>query len=283
MKQVNYALTLLATSLILTACGGSGGGNNDMVSSDHGTPPANADVNKKIILNVEDKDDAPEERIKSAYFDINGHRFNLKDDKFSVDFAVLPMGISTGKINLVGEAVNNDSFRTVANYKSYNQFYSAIMGNKDTAYYENGQLLKFDEPEEFRITTVAGQPTPVANIPVQGTATYQGLAFNENAQGDFKYTINFADKTGSGSITGLNGKNIELFKGGLASAEKAEPYLSEVELGAGQQTFFYGKASSGQYDSYVIGLYGPHAEEVAGAVNDGDYSIGVGGTRGEIK
>lgn len=80
------------------------------------------------------------------------------------------------------------------------------------------------------------------------------------------YTVNFADKTGSGKIIGL-GDQIILEQGQISGA---------------------GISSTAKQDnisgSYSLEFFGKEAEEIGGKVSlDGKDAVGFGGTRGEIQ
>lgn len=77
--------------------------------------------------------------------------------------------------------------------------------------------------------------------------------------------MNFKDRTGAGSITGL-GDTVNLEQGTISGTG-----ISAIA----QQGFKSG--------SYLLDFYGKKAEEIAGkVVFDGKDTIGFGGTRGEI-
>ena len=127
------------------------------------------------------------------------------------------------------------------------------------------------------IDTVSGYATQI--LPTAGTYNYAGVAFTQNEQGKLNYSVNFDEKTGSGSISGITAAgNITLNKGNI------EPYNS-TDLNGTQYTGLgitstatSEKAGSGNYH---LGFFGPNAEEVAGVVEDsnGDALIGFGGAK----
>ena len=80
------------------------------------------------------------------------------------------------------------------------------------------------------------------------------------------YTVNFADRTGFGSITGL-GDKIDLKQGSISGSGISSTAEQGYRTG-----------------SYLLDFYGKAAEEIAGKVlfNNKD-TIGFGGQRGEIK
>ena len=166
----------------------------------------------------------------------------------------------------------------------YNQKYSVILAdyeieqsyNNNTGSLEN---LDFSNPK----IEIKGLKTEPTKIPQEGTATYSGKAFDgifqQPAQepftpptqvdehlGNLSYTVNFTNKTGSGTITGF-GPNVELKEGKISGSR----------ISADAQ---YGK----QPGDYSLNFFGKEAEEIGGKVTLGDIeSFGFGGTRGEIQ
>lgn len=154
----------------------------------------------------------------------------------------------------------------------YNQPYSVVLGSygstKDNSYY----IPRYSEDSNI---TVKGLKTKADAIPSLGTATYSGKAFsrdgnfhqtyNTHKEGLLSYDVNFKDRTGTGSITGL-GDTVDLQQGTISGTG-----ISAIA----QQGYKNG--------NYLLDFYGKKAEEIAGkVVFDGKDTIGFGGTRGEI-
>lgn len=166
----------------------------------------------------------------------------------------------------------------------YNQKYSVILAdyeieqsyNNNTGSLEN---LDFSNPK----IEIKGLKTEPAKIPQEGTATYSGKAFDgifqQPAQepftpptqvdehlGNLSYTVNFTNKTGSGTITGF-GPNVELKEGKISGSRISADAQHGREPG-----------------KYSLDFFGKDAEEIGGKVTLGgaDY-FGFGGTRGEIQ
>jgi len=146
----------------------------------------------------------------------------------------------------------------------YNQKYSVILGDYTrTLEYNNQTGMVFSDNTASSIVTKGIITLPDA-IPVLGTATYTGTAFTSTNYGNLKYTVNFSDRTGSGSITGFDA--ISLDKGYIAGTGITS---------TAQQAYNSG--------TYSLDFYGKKAEEIAGKVIfNGKDTIGFGGTRGEI-
>ncbi|MGQ1513350.1 histone H1-like repetitive region-containing protein (plasmid) [Acinetobacter baumannii] len=169
----------------------------------------------------------------------------------------------------------------------YNQPYSVVLGNYsgDLSYNnKTGALISDDRTSNIKIQ---GLKTTVDAIPTLGTATYTGKAFNgayidtttidysgmipsisttsKLAEGTLDYNINFTDRLGSGSITGL-GNTISLEQGSISGTGITSTAKQLTNTG-----------------TYSLDFYGKKAEEIAGKVIfNGKDTVGFGGTRGEI-
>ena len=166
----------------------------------------------------------------------------------------------------------------------YNQKYSVILAEYEIeqTYNNNTGSLAYPEFSNSKIET-RGLKTEPANLPQEGTATYSGKAFDgtfyhpaqepttpptqvDEHLGNLSYTVNFTNKTGSGTITGL-GDNIVLKEG----------KISGTGISAGAQR-------GREPGEYSLDFVGKNAEEIGGKVTLGgaDY-FGFGGTRSEIQ
>ncbi|WP_199962165.1 factor H binding protein domain-containing protein [Acinetobacter pittii] len=102
-------------------------------------------------------------------------------------------------------------------------------------------------------------------MPNIGTATYVGKAFDITNNGILNYDINFTNRLGSGSITGL-GNTISLEQGSISGTGITSTAKQLTNTG-----------------TYSLDFYGKKAEEIAGKVIfNGKDTVGFGGTRGEI-
>ena len=116
------------------------------------------------------------------------------------------------------------------------------------------------------IISTSGLKTNIDATPTLGTATYEGKAFNGgNTNGILSYFMNFTDRLGSGSITGL-GNEISLDQGSISGTGITSTAKQLTNTG-----------------TYSLDFYGKKAEEIAGKVIfNGKDTVGFGGTRGEI-
>ena len=163
----------------------------------------------------------------------------------------------------------------------YNQPYSVVLGDYSGQISYNNQTGAIITDNRESNISIKGLKTTLDAIPMLGSATYKGKAFNGTYQNSFNsstfettnsikegvlsYNVNFTNRTGSGSITGL-GDTVDLQQGSISG--------TGINSTA-QQGFKNG--------SYLLDFYGKKAEEVAGkVVFNGKDTIGFGGTRGEI-
>ncbi|EKY08951.1 factor H binding protein domain-containing protein [Neisseria sp. 23W00296] len=112
------------------------------------------------------------------------------------------------------------------------------------------------------------------DIPTTGTANYKGSAFAEAGYckkdyGKLDYTVDFASKTGQGSITGLPGKQ--------------DITLKQAQLRArpDNTSGFDGNAKSKDFGdgSYSLSLYSPKAAEIVGKASFRNGDIGIAGKK----
>ncbi|WP_077587414.1 factor H binding protein domain-containing protein [Rodentibacter caecimuris] len=144
----------------------------------------------------------------------------------------------------------------------YNQKYSII-----AATYASDE--KFQDPESARkdyllsIHSIDGRfggfETKV--LPTEGNATYKGVGFTAERQGDLTYTVDFAKKEGEGEISGLKDLGtLHLDKGNIV-----RPYNYDG-WGLGINSSMTAKEWKDQNvtGQYQLFFYGPNAEEIAG-------------------
>ena len=198
-----------------------------------------------------------------------------------------PINTITANFNGGKATTNNLTKASGTQSVVYNQPYSVVLGNYsgDLSYNnKTGALISDDRTSNIKIQ---GLKTTVDAIPTLGTATYTGKAFNgayidtttidysgmipsistasKLAEGTLDYNINFTDRLGSGSITGL-GNTISLEQGSISGTGITSTAKQLTNTG-----------------TYSLDFYGKKAEEIAGKVIfNGKDTVGFGGTRGEI-
>ena len=142
----------------------------------------------------------------------------------------------------------------------YNQPYSIIIADTTSG------MRNYSTINELSNVRITGLKTKLEAIPTEGTANYSGKAFDAKEEGVLAYRVDFSNKTGSGSITGL-GNDIALAQGSISGAGISSTATQSYKSG-----------------SYSLDFFGKNAEEIGGKVSfDGKDVIGFGGTRGEIQ
>ncbi|MCR1837545.1 hypothetical protein NSA18_06495 [Pasteurella caecimuris] len=186
--------------------------------------------------------------------------------------------------------------KTVTTYADiYNQKYSVITGNYNKTvepyteieyYYEEGddknsspfrsrEVSKTRTSETYTVDAGSypghtnGFKTPVDKFPSEGRATYTGVAFDAKKQGELSYTVDFADRKGSGKITGLD--HI-----GDITLQEAEIYKSASHNSMRVKGNAIAEAwndQGGVTGEYAANFFGPNAEEIAGkaSLSQGTY------------
>jgi hypothetical protein len=204
-----------------------------------------------------------------GYFTYNGVNYGVDADNF--DFSSATDGFSRiATTQTVTDSSGDTGSKNVV-YRFYNQTYSTVIGN----------LIQGDNTVVGRsfVKGVVGDPTAASALTASTTYNYEGVVFNHIATGDgtLNYSINVdatGAATGSGTVSGISG-NRELAGGAFT----IEGTLDQVSLTAdanGDLAVATGSATltltnptgdiSLDDSEYSIGVYGPNAEEVAGAI-----------------
>lgn len=172
----------------------------------------------------------------------------------------------------------------------YNQTYSAVVGDK-TLYYI-GKFGKYTASEDnYQIFDVVGVHTTKEQLP-NNQATYKGIAFDDHEQGGkITYHVDFANKTGSGEITGLEryGK-ISLHQGSIRNlTNEDQEWVVYKDNNQGIKSAATSE-KIGDVRGYELLFFGPNAEEISGFVKETppedksisslpNYKIGFGATK----
>lgn len=101
----------------------------------------------------------------------------------------------------------------------------------------------------FRIQSING--TKTESLPSAGEATYIGKGFNSDNIGLLNYKVNFAEKTGVGSLSQFNNAAIPTIQ-----LEKGNIVDGMIKANA--------SASGGISGKYELGFYGENAQAIAG-------------------
>ncbi|MDH2997875.1 hypothetical protein A1D22_00815 [Pasteurellaceae bacterium LFhippo2] len=159
------------------------------------------------------------------------------------------------------DQATSESRLVLGENRVYNQQYSSVFGSRiDLGVYSNNETLG----TRFMIEKVSGQLTDVDNIPKLGTANYNGLSFGAYGVGNFNYTINFDEKSGSGKISNL--VDVKSLADVILEKGTLNGNLIESTLKTDNHRFIdeHYEKLGGFTGSYILGVYGPNAEEVAG-------------------
>lgn len=190
----------------------------------------------------------------------------------------------TKKDPIIENDRETDKFTTTTTYSDiYNQKYSVVTGGyhkQDTEYkefeyyYEDGDdrnaspshyryVNRTRTTENYNVNNAQGFKTPVDKFPLEGKATYTGVAFDAKKQGELTYTVNFAERKGSGEIIGLD--HI-----GDITLQEADLYKSASEGNMkikGIAVVDAWKDEGGVTGDYNVDFFGPNAEEIAGKMS----------------
>lgn len=287
-----------AVGALLSACSSSGGPTS---SEAHigGTPKLPAAATS-LSLKV------PSERegvLEEGYTDINGKRteyqtvgsnYYIKIDGKTyragdkISLAAYPQGLTEKPLDSGLTLTITGQQPYQAHYdgtlKLYKQKYSVIAASYVDNQYRSNNGNRPEKVGEFSVDDIQGEITPYAKLPANGRYTYTGEAFNgRRDKGVLSYTVDFAKKTGSGTVTGMKDFGLITLKEADITRIDDKPFAG----GSGLE----GEAVSAKGDrgDYGLGLFGPKAEELAGSIDlvrpgkDDDeaqeFSIGVGGKR----
>ncbi|MDO4427024.1 MAG: factor H binding family protein [Moraxella sp.] len=257
-----------------TNTGGTTTGNT--ASTNTTQPTSKVTDTYSFVLSQEEIDDIKEELGASAVsqptvtIDGKAHGLNLELNK-------LPQGLSNRTVvsNLTA-TINNQAHTVRINetVRAYHQPNSIVLGSRFEGATVSGASLNktIAGDKEVSFHYVTGNATKT--LPTAGTFNYSGKSFDIDSEGTFNYAINFASKTGQGSVA-LDGKSISLEEGRII------PYTF-TENG---KTHFEGYGISGATNGadnggYTLGIFGNNAEEVAGHINSTTGNgIGFGGVK----
>lgn len=260
--MLNLAVILSAT--LLTACGGGGSGEN-AANALTPTQPQNTAFDAKKQNREEIRFSKSHDLRFTPYtISANGHTlFRVSGDTQGAiketDFRSLPTGYSS-----LDGTLTMDNSTTPVSVRSYQGFHSGIVH-----VYKNDAFL---EREPY------GIPTLLSALPAKGQATYTGMAFDQYERGRFTYDVDFATKTGHGSIKGLSRYGDLILEDAKIKqlGQYAGVPLTTID---GEVTDTKGS----RYFYYLLNFYGDQAEEIAGHTEgSGKGNIGFHGTRGEI-
>lgn len=248
--------------------------------------------------NLEDGENKLDEYIKEL-------AFNEKQKNYELQFLTIEMPVGFyGKVEKREiPLLDSNGFETgkkvIEHYKDvYNQKYSAVVGVYNNTSHQQGYEVRKKTSSDDNYSYLGGFITPEHNLPVEGIATYNGVAFTAERQGVLNYQVNFGTKTGQGSISNLG----ELDTLTLESGNIGKRYHTSMGIAGDVTSKVMGGEQTGKVGNYALDFYGPKAEEISGTAtidttplnkvnynlpkkysSSSEIDIGFGGTRGEIQ
>ncbi|EEP67130.1 lipoprotein GNA1870 C terminal like protein [Kingella oralis ATCC 51147] len=295
LKQLG-SLTLVA--LCLAACSSGGGGssgnlnapdtgNNNNANNKHTDKSVSklisvAELRDKAEIDLQDEFGASA-KLSSYAIKLNGKTYT----RGNIDLATLGNGFKRVDVTETASAkINGQTHNVTQNSKLhlYQQPYS-VVASMQTMDGQVGNLGKI-EKGEFEVSLFDGQPTKT--LPSAGSFNYKGVAFTEKEQGNLNYTINFDTKKGAGSISGINQTgNITLHESDIVKVQDGVAFKNNSAFTYGEKKDVYGVLNGAATTekqgvaSYELGIFGPNADEVAGAVfqEHDEGTVGFGGKK----
>lgn len=240
---------------------------------------------------------------RSRFETTEGYRATINNRTYrsneSVDVSTLGNGYQnyalqeTSVTNIDGKRYTGERASRVQLYQQDN---SLVLGR----YTVSGQISDGSNPKtlsetDLRIDQLKGKPTIGDDFKTLNTErayfTYKGQAFTKAGAGDFEYSVDFVDQSGSGKITGLSDKGtINLNQANFAVIDHTNPDDRVISVQTGEEIpniihliGIHGKAhfADGRADgTYTLGFFGNGATEVAGFVTeDNTNTVGFGGKK----
>lgn len=268
----------MAALLFLAACGSSGSSSPSSQAADN-SKQYSLSAQKKYLEKelAEDFGGNGFKKLDSYEVTINGKTYSG-----TVDLGGLGNGLQRLPLSLkIAADVNGQPYTGNAQgtLHLYQQQYSVVGGAQlrggtvSGAAYHNPSYFP---AEDLEIDVVKGRAAQ--NLPTVGTYRYQGVAFTQNEQGKLDYAVDFDKRKGGGSITGI---------AAMGKIDLKESSIVPVSHTNADQSVISGHGINGAAISelkgsgtYKLGFFGSNAEEIAGAVRQGNTNfIGFGGTK----
>lgn len=285
--------TSLASVLLLslTACGSSGSSSPSVLPNDQNNNAVKVDKNLQVTNLQNDFSEELSLELKKHGVDapvtFNSYQVTIGDitsKNGTLDLSKLGNGLHRLPASEVATVtINGQSYTAKSNATThlYQQPYSVVGGNQLHSVHVSGGngVHAVNESTEINadleINTVKGYATQT--LPTAGTYKYEGVAFSQDERGKLAYSVNFDDRTGSGSITGITeAGNITLDKGSITARSFTNVDNTTITGSGIASTASSEKLGSG---TYQLGFFGPNAEEIAGAVENNYGVVGFGGAK----
>lgn len=264
MKK-HHALYIAVAALALGGCGSAGGSLANAITAPFTPKPhgksslaINQDPNNGILNVGHTVEINGRAYGNNSTLDI-GHNFQNRLSDFTYVLKQSGRNVESGQLGL------------------YKRAYSAVVGATVDNHYNPNTGAHVSSPNHnFSIRSIQGDLTPESQLPASGSIRYQGHAFsglddrspNGHLNSRLDYTVDFGNRTGSGSITGLSRfGNIELAAGRLdRSRSVLEGDAISQQRGRGH---------------YELNIFGPNADEIAGKATGftGNHQVGFSGSK----
>ncbi|ACL32540.1 transferrin-binding protein-like solute binding protein [Glaesserella parasuis] len=262
--KILSSISMIALGVTLIGCGSGGGGGGSSASN----PPSQVPTKTEPQLPTTPPTSQVESEWKAKIREAKLIRIDHETLRLSDDVA-FPSQI----FNMADEKLGKLEQELGRNWvlKAYNLPYSAVgyVLPADVSTDEYGRVI--DSRANNYMAEVVGARTEI--LP-KGSAHYEGVSFGANSEGKLKLSINFSDKTISGSVTD---RKLLSTKEALADISLKEANISAV----GEHHFSGVAESQGIQGSYYGSFFGPNAEEVGGIIRDdaGNKYEGFSGTK----
>lgn len=274
--KIQSGLFVLSAAM-LAACGGSDSGN---AAADN-SKPSDFPPRRALYAAPTPPDALEQTKVEAGktYYS----RYTLLDgvaqsQRFVVDGHSLYAHMRTGD----GALAHVDA-RTVPQGfadRSVTGSVNGVMSRQNVRSYQgfrSGVMVLSNDTDGARFVAPFGYETPLAQLPAAGKATYRGMAFNRHEQGDVRYHVDFAKRTGHGEITGLSRYGtIALHDAAYAS------HWDALNQKTDYRNMGEASAANGQKLRYSTTFYGDKAEELLGELVGSHDVIGFHGVRDTI-
>ena len=259
-------ITLVASPLLLSACGG-GGDDDPAVTPDrldgkYSDAKFSGGLEKYSNITLKNKNNADIIVIDRA------------SNRFAIENTSLPFGFNEGKGQI--STVSNDGKQAAEDVtiRSYRGNYVSVL---ETSILQNvlAEARNSKSTNGFRANFIL----PTDFLPMDGVYTYKGKAFNNIPANDaaLTYTIDYGNRRGSGEIAAAGGH------GKITLEEAPIRYYSELIAGVSGYGVKDGVAKEAATGVYRLGIAGENAEEIIGHADYGqqpaDNTINFVGSR----
>lgn len=268
MKTKTYKyLTAALGFTLLAACGGGGSDNgNNNAAVDNIKPYAPSALEKQQFDAAKTGTELISQRenrnILLGNHVVHGHFTEGDKTRRRYDARPFSQGFHEYTVDIV---YPDDNSHEKGKLRSYQGF--------------RGGIFKVYSGHDSIASFVYGYDTPLEQWPNSGRATYQGIAFDSHNKGTLTYYIDFARKSGHGTVEGIGKYGAITLHPAIYETEYDDIAKRDIYINDGNAT-----AANGSRMEYRTFLFGAQAEEIGGYIDtDDDSSMAIYGTRGNIQ